>query len=313
MMCSSCWPAAVLSLLVACAVAPSESTTSSEVVSGNRIVANRIVANRISLGRLSLDRLAVSRLSDRRMRLTPEAQNLVASSDGRELLSLVVGCAVPLGVTLVGTLNGTDVEFPGEVGLAPQWLSSRLHRVGQHWVSACMFARVNAREVVIPISMRGPQPELATDEGERAGWTLEEAAFFGNAFGPQDQPLQWFACRGRDKAAGDAGELAFRVCADPDPANPGFTLCGMIFAGDCGNFAADQACEAFSARGTFYERCHTSPLHHRHGDRDRFDDGHDGDRGLDEDHGLDGDHGHGGDDDGDTQVFDQVITTFVTP
>lgn len=299
-MCSRCLPAAVLSLLVACAVAPSESTTSSDVVSGNRIVGNRIVGNRIQLGRLALDRLAGNRLSDRRMRLSPAGQQLLATTDGQELLSLVVSCAVPFGITLVGTVNGADFELPGEVGLAPQWLASRLDPVGQRWVSACMFARVNDLEVVIPISMRGLHPQLATSVAERAGWTLEEAAFFGNAFGPLNQPLQWFACRGRDKAAGDAGRLADRVCAEPDPANPGFTLCGMIFAGDCGNFARDQACEAFSPRGTFYERCHTSPLRHHHGGRDGDHDRYD-------------DRSHDRHDDDDAQVFDQVITTFVTP
>jgi hypothetical protein len=156
-----------------------------------------------------------------------------------------------------------------------------------------MFARVNALEVVIPISMRGPNRDLATSAAERAAWTLEEGAFFGNAFGRVDQPLQWFACRGRDKAAGNDGELADRICTEPDPAHPGFTLCGMIFAGDCGSFARDQACELFSAHGTFYERCHTSPLGHRHG--------------------RDDDRKYDRDDDDDTQVFDQVITTFVTP
>lgn len=299
MMCSRCWPAVVLSLLVACAVAPDEATTSSDEVSVNRITGNRITGNRIELGRLSLGRLAGTRLSDRRMRLTPVAQPLLATEDGRELLSLVVSCAVPLGITLVGTVNGVDFDLLGEIGLAPQWLSTRLGRVGQHWVSACMFSRVNALEVVIPISMRGPHRELATVPGERESWTLEEGAFYGNAFSPLDRPLQWFACRGRDKAAGNAGRLVDRVCADPDPANPGFTRCGMIFAGDCGNFARDQSCEAFSARGTFYERCHTSPLRHHHG--------HDQDHGRNDDQGHDRD-----DDDDDAQVFEEVITTFVT-
>lgn len=288
MMCSRCLPA-LLSLLAACAVEPSESTTSSDVVSGNRVAANRVAANRLELNRISLDRLAGHQLSGRRMTITPQAQNLLATEDGREVLSLVVSCAVPLGITLVGTVNGVEIDIPGEIGLAPQWLSSRLDRVGQHWVSACMFARVNGLEVVVPISMRGQHPQLATSAAERASWTLEEAAFYGNAFGSLDQPLQWFACRGRDKAAGNAGVLAERECAAPDPAHPGFTLCGMIFAGDCGSFARDQVCESFSARGTFYERCHTSPLRH-HGDRDA-------DR----------------DDDDDAQVFKQVITTFVTP
>lgn len=278
----------VLCLLVAvslpaCAQAPDESSTSAEVISVNRIILNRIILNRIILNRIALNQIALNRISTGRLSVNmSSAGDLLATADGREVFSLVVSCAVPSDVTLVATVNGTPFEFPGEVGLAPQWLFTRLAEPGQRWVSACMFARVNAHEVVLPISMRGPHPELATTADERASWTLEEGAFFGNAFGPVSEPLQAFACRGKDKAAGNAGELADRDCAAPDPANPGFTLCGMIFAGDCGSFAADQACEVFSARGTFYQDCHTSPIHSHH-------------------------------DGGDHRVFEQVITTFATP
>jgi hypothetical protein len=275
--------------LSACAQAPDESSTTAEVVSVNRIALNRIALNRIALNRIALNRIALNRIALNRIALNRlsvnllSSQDLLATPDGREVFSLVVSCALPSNVTLVATVDGMDFDFPGEIGLAPQWLFNRLDRVGQHWVSACMFARVSAHEVVIPISMRGPSRALATDAAERATWTLEEGAFFGNAFGPPDQPLQAFACRGRDKAAVNTGELADRDCAAPDPANPGFTLCGMMFAGDCGDFAAHPACEAFSPQGTFYQQCHTSPIQH---------------------HPVD---------DSDAQVFEQVITTFVTP
>jgi len=273
--------------LLACAQAPDESSTSAEVISLNRIALNRIALNRIALNRIALNRIALNRIALNRLSVNLlSATDLLATADGREVFSLVVSCALPSDITLVATVNGTTFEFLGEIGLAPQWLVGRLDPVGQDWVSACMFARVSAHEVAIPISMRGPSRALATDAAERATWTLEEGAFFGNAFGPLDQPLQGFACRGRDKAAGNAGELADRDCAAPDPARPGFTLCGLMFAGDCGSFAADQACESFVARGTFYQQCHTAPIHHPHNDR-----------------------GHGGGD----QVFEQVITTFATP
>lgn len=286
--------------LMACAQAPDEpdeASTSAGVVTNNRITLNRITLNRITLNRITLNRITLNRITLNRLSVNLQtARDLLATADGREVFSLVVSCALPSDITLVATVNGIDFEFPGEIGLAPQWISSRLDTVGQQWVSACMYARVNAHEVVIPISMRGPNPHLAASPDERAIWTLEEGAFFGNAFGPLDQPLRVFACRGRDKAAGNAGELANRDCAAPDPANPGFTLCGMTFAGDCGSFARDQACEAFSARGTFYLECHTAPIQ-RHRER-----------GLDKDQdGLDRDHGEH------ANVFEQVITTFATP
>lgn len=278
-------------LLPACAQAPNESSTSAEVVSGNRILLNRILLNRILLNRIALSQVALHRISVNRLSVNMgTAGDLLSTPDGRDVFSLVVSCAVPSQVTLVATVNGAEFDFPGEAGLAPQWLNSQLDPIGQRWVSACMFARVNAHEVVIPISMRGPHPGLATSAEERATWTLEEGAFYGNAFGPTNQPLQAFACRGKDKAAGNAGELADRDCAAPDPAHPGFTLCGMIFAGDCGSFADDQACEVFSRGGTFYQRCHTAPIRDRHRDQGQTDHRDDA-----------------------VQVFDQVVTTFATP
>ena len=275
--------------LLACAQMPDESSTSAEIVSINRIALNRIALNRIALNRIALNRIALNRLSVNLL----NAKDLLSTPDGREVFSLAISCAVPAGITLVARVDGVDFEFAGEIGLAPEWLSARLDHAGQRWVSACMYTRVSAHDVPIPISMRGPTRALAADADERGGFTLEEGAFFGNAFGPLDRPLQAFACRGRDKAAGNDGELGLRDCAAPDPAKPGFTLCGMMFAGDCGNFARDQACESFSARGTFYQDCHTAPIR-RHRE-----------------------HGYGRDgrdrDDDDAQVFEQVVTSFVIP
>ena len=292
---------AAVALLTACAVAPSESSTAAEVVISNRIIANRIIANRIIANRIIANRLSAHRMTVN----MNTAGELLKTDDGREVFSLIVGCALADDVTLTATVDGTDFEFFGELGLAPQWLHDRLDRVGQGWVSACMFSRVNGHQVAIPISLRGPSQALDVSDDEREEWSLQEGAFFGNFFGRLDRPLQWFACRGRDLAKGEAGSLAERDCAKPDPANPGFTLCGMAFAGDCGSFAADPVCESFSKHGTFYRQCHTAPIqHHRgHGRHDR--DARDPDEDFDEAVASSDARG--------VRVFDQVITTFVTP
>ena len=278
-----CLPIALVSL-VACAEAPndpSESTTTAAVVSVNRIASNRIASNRIASNRIASNRMTVNRSTTR---------DLLETADGRDVFALLVSCALGDDVALTATVDGMEFDFPGELGLAPGWLSGALDATSQRWVSACVFSRVNARDVALPISMRGPTPALDVDDDERAGWTLEEGGFFGNMFGPLDQPIQWFACRGRDLAAGDTGGLADRDCARPDPDHPGLTLCGFFFAGDCGAFAADRTCESFSGRGTFYQNCHTAPI-------ERF-------------HSCPGNFGRGRADD---RVFGQVITTFVTP
>jgi hypothetical protein len=133
-----------------------------------------------------------------------------------------------------------------------------------------------------------------TDD-ERARFPVEEGAFYGNYFTPLDQPIEWIACRGEGQASGEFGGLINRDCTEPDPAQPGLTKCGFNFAGDCGTFSAEPTCEKFSDQGQFYRRCHAGPIN-------------------DERHHGHAHHRHGGSPpDRDDQVFQQVITTYVTP
>lgn len=213
------------------------------------------------------------------------AKDLLATAEGRELLSFIVDCAIPLDQTLVADFNGEHFEFFGELGLTPEWLEHPLTDKGNGWISACLLARVSNTDVPIPLSFRGPNPALATDPDELSAWTLEEGAFYGNLFLPLNQPAAMFACRGKDLASGESGGLVDRDCAKPDPARPGLTLCGFTYAGDCGAFAARHACEKFSRAGLFYKECHASPSVSAHDD-------------------------DGGDDD---VTYRQVITSYVLP
>ena len=74
-------------------------------------------------------------------------------------------------------------------------------------------------------------------------------------------PIQWYACRAPDQAAGEFGGLIDRDCTEPDPADPTHTQCGFIYAGDCADytpvFPSPYACESFDATGTYYTDCHT--------------------------------------------------------
>ncbi|HET9620735.1 MAG TPA: hypothetical protein VFP84_05195 [Kofleriaceae bacterium] len=272
------------------------------MLTANHLVANHLVANHLVANHLVANRLVSTRLTDHRLTANMRsAGSMLQTEDGREVFAFLVSCALPADITVVAEVDDQTFEFGGDVGLAPEWIVGPLGREGQGWVSACLFSRVSAREISVPISERGPTYQLRTDSDERENWSVEEGAFFGNFFGNPDQPIQWFACRGAGQAAGEAGGLVGRDCTEPDPANPGLTKCGFNFAGDCGSFSEDQACESFSEHGLFYRRCHTQPLdtdhHHHHGRAgDLFD-------------GLNN-HGHGHDRD---RVFEQVITTYVTP
>jgi hypothetical protein len=260
-------------LLASCAQAPAESRTASNVITADRLNVSTILSNRFNI-----IPLITGPLADAQSRVTPNATKLLSTPDGVALFSFIVSCALPLDAVLVATIDGNELDFFGEIGLTPQWQSASLDLTGQRWVSACLLARVNAHSVLVPFSARGPNLGLAVSDDERDLFTLEEGAFYGNVFVPADQPIQWFACRGKAQAAGETGGLIERDCAEPDPAKPSITQCGFGFAGDCGSFAPNPACEVFS-NGKYYQRCHTAPI-----------------------------HGTGPD-----AVFEQVITTFVIP
>jgi hypothetical protein len=249
---------ASVAMFAACVDLPEESSTSSMVVGSNRIGSNRIGSNRIGSNRIAASRLATTTLSNGQLSINMEtAAKILETDESRELLSLIVSCAMPPNLTLVAKVQDKTFLFPGEMGLALGWLAGPLDTAGQGWVSACMLARINANDIAFPISMRGPNPALAMAPGERDFWTVEEGAFFGNLFGPTNEDIQWYACRGSDQAAGETGGLTQRDCAEPDPAAPNLTQCGFNFVGDCGTFARSPACEQFSGTGTFYARCHT--------------------------------------------------------
>ena len=281
---------------------PIESESVSSVIVLNKLATNKLATNKLATNKLATNKLATNKLATNRFVLNPQnAGELLSTPDGREVLTYLVGCAMPEGQILVGTHDGTTYEFYGELGLAPGWLRHRLDPAGRGWVSACMFSRVNINNVALPVSLRGPTRKLDTSPEERAAWTLEEGAFYGNLFTPGDQPIDWIACRGEDQAAGETGGLVERDCAEPDPANPGKTLCGFTYAGDCGTFAEDEVCEDFSTRGTYYRKCHRRPFDRGHHDHDHEDD--------DDDCGGGHGHGHGHH----RRAYREVITTFTVP
>jgi hypothetical protein len=244
-------------LFVACADTPDVSTATSPHIIVNRIILNRIILNKLSAGKLAAGKLAASEIGSGLFTVNlASAGDLVETEAGREVFAALVACALPDNTMLEATVADGTFEFVGDMGLAPEWIAHSLYPDSKGWVSACLFARVNAVDVAIPISLRGPSPALGTDSDERSTYALQEGGFYGNYFTPKDDPIQWYACRGVDKAHGDAGDLASRHCAAPDPANPGLTLCGYSYAGDCGAFGGAHACEQFALGGTFFQRCH---------------------------------------------------------
>jgi hypothetical protein len=251
----------VSTLLLASCVEPVDdlSEQTSSLVAGNRIAFNRIAFNRIAFNRIAFNRIAFNRLEAN----LDAVGDLLDTPEGQELFQFVVSCALPEGTILEAPDPEGDgtLEFHGAIGLAPSWLDQPMSRSDRRWVSACLLARVNEYGITVPVSLRGSSPALSTTSDEVAAFSLEEGAFFGDVFVEPDEPIQAFACRGQAQVAGETGDLVHRDCTEPDPANPGKTICGMTFVGDCADFMLPvntYAC--YSRSNGWYEHCFTTPM-----------------------------------------------------
>ncbi|HEY5949189.1 MAG TPA: hypothetical protein VIV40_27035 [Kofleriaceae bacterium] len=211
-----------------------------------------------------------------------ETAEILLTPEGRDVYSYIVSCALADYMTIEADVPGAadtappdstytctngHCTFVGNLDLAPTWIDHRLDHRGQGWVSACLFARVNANNTAESISLRGTNPGLIVSPEELELYTAEEGAFYGNLFIDDPDPSvppDWHACRGEAKAAcpGDigCGGLANRDCAQENPANPGFTYCGFEYAGDCGDFTpsvpSPYACRSYDAAAGIYGDCY---------------------------------------------------------
>jgi hypothetical protein len=268
----------VSTMATACVGEPDLSTRTQGVLEGNAIASNAIASNTIHLNAIASNAIASNAISDNLLQLT--STELLATPDGRELLTYIVSCALPREVTLTGSYAGVSYQFIGDIGLASSWTARSLRETEQRWVSACLIARVNLYGIPVSISIRGAHKALKVSEAEARDYSVEEGAFYGNVFRAVDEPIVWNACRGRGQAVSESGTLDLRDCTEEDPTNPGFTRCGFAYAGDCGDWAPPAnayACKRFrnpSSRhaitdtdvlstrdyhGGFYEECHDSP------------------------------------------------------
>ncbi len=279
---------------------PSTGETTQRVELKNRLSSNRLSSNRLSSNRLSSNRLSSNALDSTKLVALQETAGILESVSGRDVYSYIISCALPADKSIVADLNylpvvaapgpndpsrppdtnctdpgpngvncpnytcvGGVCTFYGNANLAPGWISKKLGNADAGWVSACMFARVNANDVAEAISLRGRNDALAVSPEEAAEFTYEEGAFYGNLFINDPDPTHppdWNACRGADKAATPTlGGLANRECAEENPNNLGFTYCGFKYNGDCRDFdtttPSPHACASFD--GT-YNDCHDS-------------------------------------------------------
>lgn len=203
----------------------------------NKLSTNRLSANRLSLNRLSLNRLSLNRLSLNRLELNTDASDgLQTTPEGRELLTYVAKCALVSTDILVAEHDGVTYEFPGLLGVAPEWEHEPLTPSLQRWVSACLLAHVNAFGVSVPISLRA-HDKLSADEAEIAAFPVYEATFFGNVF---DVDQEMYACTGDrpDIAEAQSPSRSLRVCSDAD--GDGISECSFTALGRCRDVCTEK-------------------------------------------------------------------------
>jgi hypothetical protein len=121
------------------------------------------------------------------------AIGLMASENGRRVASYAVKCALPAGRTIEKfDARGNVHTFEGAVGIAPEWENGRCGEDCQEWMTACLLAHVNLTGKHVAIWVTGDHPAVRLDTNR--GFSLEEAAFFGNVF---TGPPAAYACAGR--------------------------------------------------------------------------------------------------------------------
>jgi hypothetical protein len=230
---------AVMTLAIGCVDEPED------------VVVERIVFNAIPLSEIADSSAQLTQMTATKISLAnPGAQQLLVTAAGREVLAYLIDCAMPKHVTLYGSSGGTTYGFVGNVGLAPSWKNGYITPAEKRYVSACMFAKVNAYRTSMKISLRGPQGALHVTQSEANQYTLEEGVFYGDIFTGSNPVVGW-GCRGHAKATNhdefNSG-LDARDCSQQgDGANR--NSCGFGFSGDCFDFGlgAAVACDARSA------------------------------------------------------------------
>lgn len=177
--------------------------------------------------------------SSKPQRLALSDVSQLASEDGRQLLRYLISCALDAQVVMEAEVDGVRYEFPGALGLAPQWHKRGLNSEEERWVSACIFARTNYFGVPVKLSMTSPFPNSAPGlealyEEDKA-YPVEEATYFGNIFAAQ--PVA-YVC-GRNDAPERKLQISAhkRICALPlDKALPDgrqVTACDFVYLGAC--------------------------------------------------------------------------------
>jgi hypothetical protein len=241
-----------LASFAGCLAVPDEDwatdTVEANALSMNALSMNALSMNALSMNALSMNALSIQRLGADTLLLHPgRARSLAATSEGRQALEYIARCALVEGDYLRVIARGNVWDFPGLLGVAPEWEHGPLGTAGQESMTACLLAHVNAFQISVPISLRSPLLAEA-DVLESAVYYYGDGAFYGNLYGGSAEA---FSCRIRANRYLDESTQTIeaaasptaheRICAGEQTA----AECGMAFSGDC-----EQVCNIVERDGS---------------------------------------------------------------
>jgi hypothetical protein len=213
----------------------------------NALTLNALTLNALTLNALTLNALTLNRLDGGVLVFDSEsAGELPHTESGRQLLQYIARCALVEGDVLRVESSGDVWHFPGLLGMAPSWETEPLALDGQHIMTACLLAHVNAFGVSVPLSVRsGALAEAGEDES--AVYFYGDGAFYGNLYlaTPKKYACEIRANEFRDDSTGSIATASSpyssrRICANRD----GAAECDMQFTGYC-----DQVCATIERDG----------------------------------------------------------------
>jgi hypothetical protein len=222
-------------------------TVEANALSVNALSVNALSVNALSVNALSVNALGSARFGyDRVIFNHKGAGQLAATPNGRELLQYVARCALAEGDFLRVQFAGQSWDFPGLLGVVPEWETAPLTEEGQERMTGCLLAHVNAFGVHVPISVRGSVMAEA-DAWESSVYYYGDGAFYGNLHAASPEK---FSCRIRanryfdesthDVESASSPHASRRVCAGESTARD----CGMVFSGYC-----DEVCNLVERDG----------------------------------------------------------------
>ncbi len=169
------------------------------------------------------------------------------------LLKYVARCALDPSQHLDAGPTAPATQFPGSLGLAPEWLSGTCTGDCQERVSSCLISLVNRTGKHVDLSMTSAAPSMLARLAPNANdldYPHQEGAFFGNVWTDQT-----FTCQGTGVRMAPQSK---RFCA-AQPATCSAGGAAIVDVGPCadacemkcfsvGPREQDQRCTAVSCR-----------------------------------------------------------------